>query len=133
MTNLSRADQRATMLATAERASASLSQSVTGKPAETVIETNVQSLSGLARVMKVLLEDARACGGVDCMGRTVDGTKLWVTRDRLEAVEQRAQRYEAALRSIASTCADDAGEMDMLVDWQGTARALSALARQTLA
>lgn len=126
------ADARVNLLATGRRASQTLAQSMADKPGEAAIETNVGSLRGLAEVIGALVDEANRCGGIDCMGRSVDGTKLWVTRDRFEEVERRASRYEATLRAIAAAVQADGGEMDMLIDWQVTARALAAAARQAL-
>lgn len=123
---------RVRLIAAGQRAAESLGQSVAGRPGEAPIETNVGSLRGLAEVLSALVEDANRCGGVDCMGRSIDGTKLWVTRDRFEAVEQQAVRYRAALISIAQAGEASGSEFDMLVDWQGTVRALAQAARHAL-
>lgn len=124
---------RAMMLVTAGRASSTLRQSIADKPPETPIKTNAQSLDGLAGLIDALLADTADCGGSDCMGRSVDGVKMWVIRDRLDAAARRAGRYEAALRAIAQAVGDGRDELDMLVDWQDTAQALARRARAALA
>ena len=126
-------EERTKLLAMGRRAAETLAQSVAGKPAETPIETNAGSLRGLADVIEALLEEANRCGDIDCMGRSIDGTKLWVTRDRFEEVERRVARAESTLRAIAGAVQSDGGEMDMLIDWQGTARALAEAAQEALA
>lgn len=132
MGDMTEANARAALLTTGRRASESLARSVTDKPTEAAVETNVGSLRGLAGVLEALVDDAERCGGLDCMGRSVDGTKLWVTRDRFEEVERRAARLESSLRAIADAVDASGGELDMLIDWQGTARALSEAARRAL-
>ena len=125
---------RASLLANGQRAAETLARSVAQKPAEMPIETNVGSLRGLSEVIGALVAETNRCGGIDCMGRSVDGTKTWVTRDRLDAVSQRAARLEEALRTIARAASEaGGGEMDMLVDWQGTVRALGTVAHRALA
>ncbi|SEN60743.1 hypothetical protein SAMN05192583_3135 [Sphingomonas gellani] len=126
------AETRARLLETGRRAAETLGRSVADKPDDAPIETNIASLRGLAEVMSSLVDDAHRCGGIDCMGRSVDGVKLWVTRDRFEALERQAVRYGAALAAIAQAGETAGGDMDMLVDWQGTVRALSQVARRTL-
>lgn len=125
-------DARVTLLATGRRAAETLAQSMADKSADAAIETNAGSLRGLAEVIGALVDEANRCGGIDCMGRSVDGTRLWVTRDRFEEVERRAERHEATLRAIAAAVQPDGGDMDMLIDWQGTARALAAAAQRAL-
>lgn len=124
-------ETRAILLATGQRAAETLARSMADKPADAPIETNAGSLRGLAEVIGALVGEANRCGGVDCMGRSIDGMKLWVTRDRFEEIESRAARYEATLRAIARA-AEAGGDMDMLIDWQGTARAMSTSAQQAL-
>jgi hypothetical protein len=120
------------VIATGQRAAETLGLSVVGKSAQAPIETDVSSLRRLSEVVGALVEEVGRCGGVDCMGRSIDGTRLWVTRDRFEAVERRASRLEAALVEIAHAGALAGNEYDMLVDWQGTAFALTQAARRAL-
>lgn len=133
MTEDAEVEARANLLANGQRAAETLARSVAEKPGDMPIETNVASLRGLSEVIGALVAETGRCGGPDCMGRSVDGTKTWVTRDRLEAVTQRAARMEEALRTIARAAGEaGGGEMDMLVDWQGTVRALGAVAQRAL-
>lgn len=132
MADTTEAETRAALLATARNAADSLARSVIDKSDETPIETNIGSLRGLADLIGALVDDARRCGGLDCMGRSIDGTKLWITRDRFEDIERRAALYQAALRTIANAADQSGGEYGMLVDWQGTVDALSATARRAL-
>lgn len=139
-------DARTALLEAAGRASSSLQQSIAAKPPGTPIETNVESLGGLSTLIDALLADASRCGGVDCLGRAIDGVKLWVTRDQFEAMGKRvvqseeraarheahASRYKATLRAIADAVQTQ-DEMDMLIDWQGTTRAMANAARRVLA
>ena len=129
---MSDSSHRARVIATGRRAAETLEASVAGKPGDAVIETNVSSLRSLSEVVIALVEDAGRCGGPDCMGRSIDGTRLWVTRDRFETMENRARKLEAALIEIvkAGTLAEN--EYDMLVDWQGRAGALTQAARRAL-
>lgn len=123
---------RTELLATARRAALSLQRSIADKPPETPIETNVQSLNGLAAVIDGLVVDADQCGGVDCMGRVSDGVKLWVTRARLDAAEERVARYETMLRTIADLGQGDLGALGMLMDWESTAKSMAEIARSGL-
>ncbi|HEU0066390.1 MAG TPA: hypothetical protein VFQ57_04025 [Sphingomonas sp.] len=132
MADRNEAVARTDLLTTGARACDTLRRSMADKPADTMIETNAQSLTALADVIGSLVDEAGRCGGVDCMGRSIDGTRLWVTLDRFDAVERQAKRYEEALRVIASACSATTNELDMLIDWQGTARSLSATARAAL-
>lgn len=132
MGNMPDSSHRARVIATGRRAAETLGASVAGKPAEAVIETNASSLQGLSEVVIALVEDAGRCGGADCMGRSIDGTRLWVTRDRLEAVDSRARRLEAALVEIVEAGTLGGNEYDMLIDWQGRADALTQAARRAL-
>jgi hypothetical protein len=105
---------------------------VAGRPADAIIETNVSSLRGLSEVVSALVEDAGRCGGADCMGRSIDGTRLWVTRDQFQTMESRARKLEAALVEIVEAGTLAGNEYDMLVDWQGRASALTQVARHAL-
>lgn len=127
-------------LSGALRASSTLARSLVGKADDSPIETDVRSLRGLAEVIDALVEEAKRCGGPDCMGRAVDGVKLWVTQDRLAieaersaAASARLARYEDALRTIGEVQLLDPGGLDMLVDWHGVALQLRDVAQRALA
>ncbi|MEG3166320.1 hypothetical protein U1701_17160 [Sphingomonas sp. PB2P19] len=68
----------------------------------TQIQTNAGILLAIGEVMALMLEDLHACDGTQCMGRAIDGMKLWVTQDRFNAAQKRAVRMEDALRRIAA-------------------------------
>ena len=123
---------RNTILAVARRTSETLRASILEKPGDMTLETNVQSLQGLADVISFLTDETLRCGGEECMGRSIDGMKLWVTRDRYLELEERASRHASALRAIADAVGSDRDELAMLIDWEGTAQALAATAREAL-
>lgn len=130
---------RESAIAAAERAASTLTGSLGDKPDETPIETNAGSLRGLAAVIANLLAEVKACGGPDCMGRSINGVRLWATQDRLDQeiqraadATERADRYAAALRTIEAWRASGLGDFAMLVDWQAVASGMRQQAQAAL-
>lgn len=124
--------ERATILTVSRRAMETLRGSLADKPGDMTIETDVQSLQGLADVISRLLDEVLRCGGEECMGRSIDGVKLWVARDQYLALEQLNERHTRALRAIAEAISPRPDEMSMLIDWEETAQAFAATARAAL-
>jgi hypothetical protein len=108
-----------------------LGQAVDGKEPKAQMQTDTSTLRAIAELMASMLEDLTACGGANCMGRTIDGFKLWITQDRFERTQARNAQLEQALRSI-NRAGGQADEDDMLIDWRETAKSMSRLAGTTL-
>jgi hypothetical protein len=130
--------KREDLAALAQRAAASLTGSVEGKQDAAPIETNAASLRGIASVIGDLAAEVRRCAGSSCMGRSIDGVRLWVTQDRFDVEKARADhavalanRYAATLHAIAASAPSD-DSLGMLVDWQSHAASLHATARRAL-
>jgi hypothetical protein len=124
--------KRASAIEDAERALELLSRSLGDKADGHIIETDARSLRGLARVIVELLDETRLCGGIDCMGRMIDGHRFWVTNDRLDLQKKRTERAEDALRQIVTMIESGADRFELLVDWQGLATTSGAIARAAL-
>lgn len=75
---------------------------VHGKEPKTRIETDATTLLAIGEVMALMLEDLHACGGTQCMGRAIDGIKLWVTQNQFDAAHKRAACMQNVLRCIAA-------------------------------
>lgn len=123
---------RATLIATAQRAASSLAQSVVDKDDATPIETNVATLRNLAAVIAQLADDAQRCAGPECFGRSDGGIKTWVTRDWAAIQSSRAERYAAALQAIANAGTGQDEALAMLVDWPSIARQMASCAQEAL-
>ena len=128
------------LLQTARRALTALLGTVEQKPDQSAIETDVRSLRGMATVIEGLCGEVVKCGGEGCMGRTIDGIRLWVAHDqyqaaqaRLALAEARAGQLEAALRGIAEADAESLPEVALFFDWQAVAQRFQQAARDALA
>jgi hypothetical protein len=128
------------LLQTARRALTALLGTVEQKPDQSAIETDVRSLRGMATVIEGLCGEVVKCGGEGCMGRTIDGMRLWVAHDqyqqmktRLASIEAHVERLEAALRGIAETDAETLPEVALFFDWQAAAQRFQQAARDALA
>lgn len=122
---------RGQLIDRARQTIAAIGQAVDGKKPKTQVQTDTSTLRAIGELMATMLEDMTACGGAHCMGRTIDGIKLWVTQDRFERVQARNAQLEQALRSIDGA-SGQGDEEDMLIDWRETARSMSRLAGATL-
>jgi hypothetical protein len=122
---------REELLALAQRTLAALGTAAASNEGTAPIETNSASLIAIAKVITQMLEDMQACGGAGCMGRAVDGTRLWVTQDRFDVVHAQGIRLRAILQQIAAEDNQDEG-YDMLVDWRENTSTLRRLARAAL-
>ena len=113
----------------AERAAQALNASLAEKPDEKPIETDVRSLRGLSGVIGGLLGEVDRCGGVDCMGRALDGRRLWVTKDRFDAEKARADHAQACLDAILDAVRVDESRFGMLIDWQSIVTRVERIAQ----
>ncbi|WP_033922480.1 hypothetical protein [Sphingomonas sp. 37zxx] len=118
-------DDRLATIDLAERALAQLQQSLAGKDDHVSFEIDTRSLRGLASVIEATRREISRCAGERCMGRAVDGVKLWVAqaqfdveRTRAERAEARLAGMEAALAAIAASADHGEEALGMLVDWQ---------------
>jgi hypothetical protein len=128
------------VLNNAHRARNAICSIVEAKNDDVPIETNAGSLRSVAVVMGSLEQEVRRCGGDGCMGRSIDGVKLWVTMDRMATVRaiaesaiDRVKILEAALRAI--TVRGQTGFIDdysMLNDWQAIAMEQQQIAESAL-
>jgi hypothetical protein len=123
----------------AQRALMALRGTVEEKSDQSAIETDVRSLRGVATVIEGLCTEVVKCGGEGCMGRAIDGIRLWVADDQYQQAkaraieaEARAERLEAALRNIAEADAAALPEVAMFWDWQAAAQCLQQTARNAL-
>jgi len=113
------------LLHSAQRAIEAIGGIVEAKEDVVPIATNAGSLRSVATVIDGLSEEVRRCGGDNCMGRAIDGMKLWVTQDRLtqalaraDAATARVMMLEDALRRIAEAETASIGGYAMLRDWE---------------
>lgn len=127
------------LLQTARRALTALRGTVEQKADQSAIETDVRSLRGMATVIEGLCGEVVKCGGEGCMGRAIDGMKLWVAHDqyqqtkaRLALAEARLEGLEAALRGIAEADAAALPEVALFFDWQAVAQRFQQTARDAL-
>lgn len=122
----------ARLIDAAQRALSAIGGVVAAKEDPAPIATNAGSLRGVAAVLTELTHEVRRCGGGDCMGRQVDGFKLWVTQDRLDAVQKRLFAAEAALARIVAEANDPVPDFAMLRDWHAVALRQGQIAQSAL-
>lgn len=80
----------------------SILASIEGKVDQEPVTTDARTLRVLALLIGELATEAAQCGGVDCMGRKVNGSVQWVTRDRLETETARAEAALEQVRKLTS-------------------------------
>lgn len=132
---------RRTAIELGNRAVRALSDTLADKLDEALIETDARTLRGLLTVVSGLLGEVNRCAGSDCMGRAIDGFRLWTPHARLAAetgradeATHRAEAAEAALRQIASVGQVGGGHhLGLLTDWQDVARSQAWIAHAALA
>jgi hypothetical protein len=74
--------------------------SVEGKSDQEPVTTDARTLRVLALLIGELATEAAHCGGVDCMGRKVNGSVQWVTRDRLDAALEQVRLLTSELQLL---------------------------------
>lgn len=106
---------RSNLIAAAVETAAGLDRTVqVVQGGDAPVRTTGATLKGLSGLLRCLSDEVSSCGGADCMGRKIEGLRLWVTMDQFNAVEAEAKalreerdRLTAALRQIADGTAID--------------------------
>jgi hypothetical protein len=86
---------------TAERTSRDMLGRVAGSDEATTVTIDVPSFRAIATMLGVMAAEALKCGGEDCMGRAVDGVRLWVTKDRFDQLSARARQNQDEVARLA--------------------------------
>lgn len=88
---------RGEIVKAAERMSRDMIAKISGQDPNAALAIDVRSFRAIATLLGLVAADSSRCGGDDCMGRAVDGIRLWVTKDRLEQSECEVRRLTEAL------------------------------------
>jgi hypothetical protein len=135
------ANKKAALVEAAKKAARGMLASTEGKDGAAAVNTDVRTFRSLAAMLNTLSGEVAQCGGSDCMGRKIDGLRLWVTHDQLTVAQAEAEtlrheiyRLRAALRRIAEEDAEPMGLVALFDDASSVRhhfRGLAATALET--